>query len=192
MKNLVALLCMISALVGSVMSFRCYSCESLTSAKFNMSEIECLGSQCMTASQYFRSGEKVFKAVYKGCANGTLCGMKGSEVMENIAYRFYVNCCTGELCNTDGYELPEEDPTPNGVTCPSACCNDTLEECKTDKRINCTGSMKQCVDYRAKVFNPDGTVEKYSVKGCINSDCCRFNFDSNIGIKEIQRVHLEC
>ncbi|KAM4015089.1 phospholipase A2 inhibitor NAI-like [Anomaloglossus baeobatrachus] len=192
MKNLVALLCMISALVVLVSCFRCYSCESRNSTKCNVSDTECLGNRCMTVCQYFYSGGKEFKSIYRGCANDTLCGIKGEEMMENVKFRFHVTCCTGELCNTAQYKLFEEDPTPNGVICPSAYCNNTLEECKSDKNINCTGSMNKCVEYRAKVRNPDGTVEKYSFKGCVNSDCCRYNFDSNIALEEKHRVLLKC
>ncbi|KAM4016496.1 phospholipase A2 inhibitor gamma subunit B-like [Anomaloglossus baeobatrachus] len=192
MKNLVALLCMISALVGSVSCIRCYSCESRTSTKCNVSETECFGNRCMTACQYFKVGEKEFTSIYRGCANDTLCGTKGSGIVENMMFRFHLTCCTGELCNTAQYELLEEDPTPNGVICPFACCNNTLEECKSDKMINCTGSMNKCLEYRAKVRIPDGTVKKLSMKGCVNSDCCRYNFDSYIAIEEQQRVLLNC
>ncbi|XP_075184768.1 phospholipase A2 inhibitor 31 kDa subunit-like [Anomaloglossus baeobatrachus] len=192
MKNLVALLCMISALVISVISFRCYSCLSRTSEKCNVSETECLGNRCMTACQYFYNGGKECKSIYKGCANDTLCGIKAEEIMENIRFRFHAICCTGELCNTAQYELAEEDPRPNGVICPNAYCNDTLEECKTEKTINCTGSMTRCVDYRGKVRNPDGKVQNYSIKGCVNSDCCRYSYDSNIVIEEMHRVLLKC
>ncbi|KAM4016141.1 uncharacterized protein ACNLHF_002593 isoform 3-T3 [Anomaloglossus baeobatrachus] len=154
MKNLVALLCLVSAHIGS--------------------------------------GKKLYKSIYKGCANETLCGAEGSDLMEIVKFRFYVKCCNGDLCNTDRYQLPKEDPTLNGKTCPSAFCKDTLEECKTEKEINCTGSMDRCYDYRGKVINPDETVEKYSLKGCSNSDTCKYNFDCAIGIVELHRESLIC
>ncbi|XP_077113485.1 uncharacterized protein LOC143768717 isoform X2 [Ranitomeya variabilis] len=53
MKNLVALLCVISALVGSVFSYRCMSGVSYNSTTCNVSEIECLAAGCMTVCQYF-------------------------------------------------------------------------------------------------------------------------------------------
>ncbi|KAM4015090.1 uncharacterized protein ACNLHF_001776 isoform 1-T1 [Anomaloglossus baeobatrachus] len=192
MKNLVALLCMISALVISVSCFRCYSCESRTSTKCNVSETECLGNRCMTACQYFKVGGKEFTSTYRGCANDTLCGTKGSGIVENAKFRFHAICCTGELCNNATYEFLEEDPRPNGVICPFAFCNNTLEECKTEKTINCTGSMNKCLEYRARIGTPDGIVGNYSIKGCFNSDCCRYNFDSNIAMEEQHRVLLKC
>ncbi|XP_075184252.1 phospholipase A2 inhibitor gamma subunit B-like [Anomaloglossus baeobatrachus] len=146
----------------------------------------------MTVCQYFHSGEKDYNSIYKGCANETLCASKGAEMMETIRFRFNAICCTGELCNTAQYEFAEEDPTPNGVMCPTAHCNDTLDECKTDKTITCTGSMDKCVEYRGKVHNPDGSVELYSAKGCANSDCCKYNFDTNIGIEKIHKVLVKC
>ncbi|KAM4015194.1 phospholipase A2 inhibitor NAI-like [Anomaloglossus baeobatrachus] len=183
---------MTSSLVGSDSSYKCFSCWSYNSTTCNVSATECLGDRCMTASQYFNIGDKTFKSVYRGCANKTLCGTKGSGIVKNMKFRFYVFCCTGNLCNNQSYELPLDNLTINGVKCPTALCTGTLEECKSDKEVNCTGSMDQCMDYRAKLKNPDGTVEKYSAKGCVNSDCCRYNFGSNIGFEEIDREYLKC
>ncbi|CAJ0947462.1 unnamed protein product [Ranitomeya imitator] len=137
------------------------------------------------------SGDKLFKSFYKGCANETLCGTKGTGSVEMMKFRFHVYCCTGDLCNNQEYEIFEEDPTPNGVKCPSCFRLGTLEECKTNKEMNCTGSMNRCVEYRAKIRNVDKTEEDYSFKGCINSDSCRYNFDSYVGMEEIQRVFLK-
>ncbi|XP_069598762.1 protein RoBo-1-like [Ranitomeya imitator] len=192
MKNLVTFLCMISALVGSVFSYKCNSCMCPNSTKCEVSETECLGDRCMIVSQYFCFGDKLFKSFYKGCANETLCGTKGTGSVEMMKFRFHVYCCTGDLCNNQEYEIFEEDPTPNGVKCPSCFRLGTLEECKTNKEMNCTGSMNRCVEYRAKIRNVDKTEEDYSFKGCINSDSCRYNFDSYVGMEEIQRVFLKC
>ncbi|KAM4014878.1 phospholipase A2 inhibitor NAI-like [Anomaloglossus baeobatrachus] len=193
MKNLVTLLFMILAFVVSVFSYKCYSCLSKHSTKCNETQqTECIGDRCMTCSQLFYNGEKMFKSIYKGCANESLCGAEGSDLMENVKYRFYTTCCTGELCNTDTYNLPNEDPTPNGKTCPSAYCKATLEECKTEKEINCTGSMDRCYDYRGKMRNPDDSVDLYSVKGCTNNVTCKYNFDSAIALTEIHRESLIC
>ncbi|KAM4015052.1 phospholipase A2 inhibitor 31 kDa subunit-like [Anomaloglossus baeobatrachus] len=192
MKNLVALLCVISALVGSVFSNKCHLCWSHNSTTCNVTETECLGDRCMTASQYFNADKTVFKSIYKGCANDTLCETKGSGMVEKLNFRFYAHCCTGDLCNNQTYQLHEEDLTPNGKICPTALCLDTLEECETDKKMNCTGSMDRCLEYRAKLRNPDDTVVEYSVKGCVNSDCCNYNFDSIVGFKVLHRELLKC
>ncbi|XP_075183701.1 uncharacterized protein LOC142256076 isoform X2 [Anomaloglossus baeobatrachus] len=151
MKNLVASLCLISALVVSALSYKCYSCFATNSTKCNASEIECLGNRCMTTSQYYDRKVNMFKSILKSCANETMCGTNGSAAMDNIKYRFYAKCCTGDLCNTDGYELIPEDPSPNGVKCPFAYCIGTFEECNSTKEINCTGSMNRCFQYRGQV-----------------------------------------
>ncbi|CAJ0947463.1 unnamed protein product [Ranitomeya imitator] len=183
MKNLVVLVCVTSALVGSVFSYKCYSCFSRNSTTCNETETECLGDRCMTGSQHAYNNGTVYNSILKGCANETLCGAKGSAVMENVKYRFYMNCCTGNLCNTDGYELPAEDPTPNGVKCPTAYCKGSFQECKTEKEMNCTGSMDQCFEFRGDTKDPGDTEGKYSVKGCMNSDSCKFNFDCALGFQ---------
>ncbi|KAM4016498.1 uncharacterized protein ACNLHF_002795 [Anomaloglossus baeobatrachus] len=192
MKNLVALLCLISTLVGPVFSYKCYSCMSPNITTCNASVTECLGGRCCTVSQYFLFGDKYFKSIFKGCANETLCGAKGAGMVNTMKYRFYAKCCHGDFCNNQTYEIPEEDPAPNGVKCPCSFCLGTLDECKSDKEINCTGSMNRCMEYRAKMRNVDNTVEDYSFKGCINSDSCNNNFDSYIGMEEIQRVYKKC
>ncbi|KAM4015641.1 phospholipase A2 inhibitor NAI-like [Anomaloglossus baeobatrachus] len=192
MKNLVALLCLISALVASVFSYKCHSCLSLNSTKCNTSEMECLGDRCMTVIQYLCINGHIYKSIYKACANETLCNAKGSARVQNFRFRFYAKCCTGELCNTDGYRLPAEDPNPNGVKCPSAYCTGILEDCKTDKKINCTGSMNQCYEFRGDAIDPGGTEMEYSVHGCMNSDACKFNFDCTIGVTEPKNKYLKC
>ncbi|KAM4016140.1 phospholipase A2 inhibitor and Ly6/PLAUR domain-containing protein-like isoform 2-T2 [Anomaloglossus baeobatrachus] len=192
MKNLVILLCMISTIDISVFSYKCNFCWSPNSTTCEQSETECLGDQCMTVSQYYNLSGKIYNSMYKGCANKTLCGTKGFTTVENVKFQFKVNCCIGDSCNNEGYELPKDDPTPNGVKCPSAYCINTLEECKGDKEMNCTGSMDRCLDYRATVRSPYGTDTNYSAKGCANSDCCNYNFDSKIGFEEIHRVLLKC
>ncbi|KAM4015196.1 phospholipase A2 inhibitor and Ly6/PLAUR domain-containing protein-like [Anomaloglossus baeobatrachus] len=192
MKTLVALLCTISALAGSVFSYKCISCMCRNSTTCLESETECLGDRCMAASQYYHLNRKELKSFYKGCANETLCEKKGSVIVKDGEFVFGTHCCTGELCNNQVYEIPKEDPTPNGVKCPVSMCLDTLEECKTDKKINCTGSMDRCIDYRATLRIFYGKDTKYSGKGCANSDLCRYNTDSNIGIDEMHRGYLKC
>ncbi|KAM4016850.1 phospholipase A2 inhibitor 31 kDa subunit-like [Anomaloglossus baeobatrachus] len=193
MKNLVALLCMISALAGSVFSYKCHFCYSPNSTTCNQTEIECIGGKCMTACQFFCNGKNTYKSIYKGCANDTLCGSNGIVIPhKDVKYRFHLNCCSGPLCNTDKYNFPKEDPAPNGKICPSAFCRGTLEKCEShNKTINCTGSMDRCVEYRGKVRNPDKSVVDYSLQGCVNSDGCN-NFDSAIGLEEQYRETLIC
>ncbi|KAM4016047.1 phospholipase A2 inhibitor and Ly6/PLAUR domain-containing protein-like isoform 1-T1 [Anomaloglossus baeobatrachus] len=192
MKNLVALLCMVSALVGSVISSQCYFCESRNSTICNASKTECLGDECMTVSQHVTLNGSVCNAIYKGCANKTLCGPDGELVVGNTTYLFSGRCCTGDLCNTQEYESPTENKTLNGVKCLSCLRFDTLEECKTDVVMNCTGSMTRCLDYRATMMNPDGTFLNYSAKGCINSAACQQNLDSKIAFEEEHREYLQC
>ncbi|XP_073425939.1 phospholipase A2 inhibitor and Ly6/PLAUR domain-containing protein-like [Dendrobates tinctorius] len=192
MKNVVILLCIISALVGSVFSHRCMSGVAYNSTTCNVSEIECLAAGCMTVCQYFYVDGKIFKSIYKGCANESICGLQGSGFHERVIFRFNANCCTGNLCNTDGYDLPKDDPTPNGKLCPSAFCPDTVEECKGHHMVECTGAMDRCFEYRAEAIVFGGISKKYSVKGCINEAACKVNFDGCIAITEIKRNLLTC
>ncbi|KAM4016425.1 phospholipase A2 inhibitor gamma subunit B-like isoform 2-T2 [Anomaloglossus baeobatrachus] len=193
MKNLVALLCMISALVGSASSYKCYSGFSPNSTTCKQSEIECLGNRCMTACQYVIRGGNMFKSILKSCANETMCGTNGSVATENIMYRFYAKCCTGHLCNTDEYELPPEDPTPNGVKCPTTYCIGTPEECNsTSKEMNCTGSMNKCFQFSGDVLYPEDTWKNVSGKGCTNDDACKYNFKNIIGVSERPGIEIKC
>ncbi|KAM4015895.1 phospholipase A2 inhibitor 31 kDa subunit-like [Anomaloglossus baeobatrachus] len=192
MKNLATLLCIISALVISVFSYKCYSCWSRNSTTCQESEIECLGDRCMTCSQHFKLAGYEYKSIFKGCANETLCGAHGSGMAENTKYRFSSHCCNGHLCNNQTYKTLEDNFTTNGVQCPLSMCTETLEECKSDKVVNCTGSMDRCLDYRATIRDPYGRDRNYSCKGCINSDACEYNFDSKIVAEETRRVFLKC
>ncbi|KAM4016947.1 uncharacterized protein ACNLHF_003102 [Anomaloglossus baeobatrachus] len=192
MKNLVALLCLISALVGSAVSSKCYYGFSPNSTTCNVSEIECLGDRCMTASQYSYNNGRVFNSIMKGCANETMCGAVGSASVGLLEYRFHMNCCNWSLCNTDGYNLPAEDPTPNNATCPSAYCVGNMDECKSDEVMNCIGSMDRCFEFRTDAKDPGGREFKLSLKGCINAVACKFNFDCAIGVAELKQKLVKC
>ncbi|KAM4015197.1 phospholipase A2 inhibitor and Ly6/PLAUR domain-containing protein-like [Anomaloglossus baeobatrachus] len=192
MKNLVALLCLISASIGSVFSHKCYSCWSRNSTICKEIEIDCLGADCMTASQTVKLYGKEHYAMFKGCSNETLCGAEGSGVVDQVEFKFLAHCCIGDLCNKQGYDPPKNNLTKNGVKCPFSICPGSLEECKSDKEINCTGSMDRCMDYRATVRDEDGIDANYSGKGCTNRDSCKYNFDSKIMFKEMHRVLLNC
>ncbi|KAM4016263.1 phospholipase A2 inhibitor and Ly6/PLAUR domain-containing protein-like [Anomaloglossus baeobatrachus] len=194
MKNLVALLCMMSALVLSALSYKCYSSLCRKSTTCDGSEDECFGDRCMTMSQHLYLGEdgRDIKSILKGCANETVCRMKGSSNAKNFTFRNYVKCCDGNLCNTDDYDIPEEDPTPNGVKCPSAYCTGTVEECESNEEMDCTGSMDHCFDYREHVVDAGERDEKYSIKGCANSDACRYSFDNDVGFNVVEKKYGKC
>ncbi|KAM4016943.1 phospholipase A2 inhibitor and Ly6/PLAUR domain-containing protein-like [Anomaloglossus baeobatrachus] len=191
MKNLVTLLYMISALVVSASSYKCYSCFSTNSTTCKESEVECLGDRCMTCSQYVKR-TNMFRSILKSCANETMCGTNGSLAMENVKYRFSAKCCTGHLCNTDRYGLIAEDPTPNGVKCPSAYFIGTFEDYNSTKEMNCTGSMKKCFKFSGEVLHPGEIWKNYSAKGCANDDACKYNFLSAIGVAVRPRIELIC
>ncbi|KAM4015892.1 phospholipase A2 inhibitor and Ly6/PLAUR domain-containing protein-like [Anomaloglossus baeobatrachus] len=192
MKNLVILLCVISAIVISVFSYKCHSCWSRNSTTCDVSETECLGDRCMTVCQYFKLDGYEFKSMLKGCANETMCGMNGSATAENTKFLFESHCCNGHLCNNQTYQSPEDNLTTNGVKCPLSMCPGTLEECKSEKEVNCTGSMDRCLDYRGTARDPYGKERKYSGKGCTNSVACEYNFASQILTEETHRVLLKC
>ncbi|XP_075697023.1 protein RoBo-1-like [Rhinoderma darwinii] len=181
------------ALLGSAFSHQCIYCLSTNSTVCNETEVECIGERCMTGSQYYHNDDKVFYSIYKGCANESLCGAMGSMTRDfNVKIRIYASCCTGNKCNTDAFQLPAEDPKPNGVKCPSCYSKGTTKECTSTRPMKCTGSEKQCINYRGTVSNPDGSVEKYSVKSCINYDGCLNNFNCLIKVEEQNRVFLKC
>ncbi|KAM4015894.1 phospholipase A2 inhibitor and Ly6/PLAUR domain-containing protein-like [Anomaloglossus baeobatrachus] len=192
MKNLAILVCVISAFVISVFSYKCYSCWSRNSTTCEESETECLGDRCMTAFQDFKLDGNVYKSMLKGCANETMCGMNGSAMAENTKFLFVSHCCNGHLCNNQKYQPPQDNLTTNGVKCPLSMCTETLEECKSDKEVNCTGSMDRCLEYRATVRDPYGRDRNYSCKGCTDSVACKYNFDSKIVAEEVHRVLFKC
>ncbi|XP_056399855.1 phospholipase A2 inhibitor and Ly6/PLAUR domain-containing protein-like [Hyla sarda] len=181
------------ALLGSAFSYKCISCISKNSTECEESVIDCVGSRCMTGSEYYHNGDQTYNIIFKGCANESLCDAVGSVTQDpDVKIRTYAKCCSGDNCNNDKFQLPEEDSTPNGVKCPSSYCKGTTEECKSDKEIECTGSEKQCYDYRGRIMNPDGSVDDYSSKGCINKPGCMHNFNCLIKVEEIKRTLLKC
>ncbi|XP_075184697.1 urokinase plasminogen activator surface receptor-like, partial [Anomaloglossus baeobatrachus] len=169
-------------------SHKCYYVFSPNSTTSEESEIECIGDRCMTACQYAYNHGDNFKSLFKNCANESVCGTKGSLAVENIIFRFFVLCCNGSLCNIGKYELPVEDPTPNGKKCPSAYCTGNLEECKSDKEMNCTGSMDRCFEVRTEGKYPGEPTKNYSIKGCANSDGCKYNFDTALGVAQHKKL----
>ncbi|XP_075184168.1 phospholipase A2 inhibitor and Ly6/PLAUR domain-containing protein-like isoform X1 [Anomaloglossus baeobatrachus] len=182
-----------SFLLRPVFSYECYSAFYHNSTTYNEHVTECLGDRCMTASQHTYVNGTIFKSIMKGCANETVCGADGlAKVSEKFNFIFHVNCCSGNLCNTDGYYLPPEDPTPNGVKCPSAFCTGSLEECESDEEMECTGSMDRCFEYRQRIINEGGEDQKYSMKGCANYDACSLNFDNDVAVVVEEKNYGKC
>ncbi|XP_071969221.1 protein RoBo-1-like [Engystomops pustulosus] len=195
MKNLVFMTCVLSALVVSVFSFRCYSYStknSTTCNKDKMEVVDCLGEKCVKACQYFYNGITVFESVFYGCAIDGLCETNGQSSGENLRYRFLATCCDTELCNDDECKLPKDDLTPNGLQCPTCYNSNSTEKCVSTKKMNCTGTEGECFEYRGSMKMPDESVQLYSVQGCSNNVTCNFNFDKHIKINELFRDELTC
>ncbi|KAM4016738.1 uncharacterized protein ACNLHF_002928 isoform 3-T3 [Anomaloglossus baeobatrachus] len=91
-------------ILGCVFSDKCYSCVSSNSTTCNQTEIECLGSRCMTASQYFILNGTLSESMFKGCANETMCKDNGMGKVKNTKYEFVSKCCSGTLCNKEKFE----------------------------------------------------------------------------------------
>ncbi|KAM4016004.1 uncharacterized protein ACNLHF_002515 [Anomaloglossus baeobatrachus] len=103
MKNLVALLCLISALVGSAFSGKCRSCDCVVPSNCKETVINCSTNGCMTVSEWMYFNEDFEKKIWKGCEDSMRCGVKRSEDSGIYIYKSKYNCCTGDSCNTDGY-----------------------------------------------------------------------------------------
>ncbi|KAM4016500.1 uncharacterized protein ACNLHF_002797 isoform 2-T2 [Anomaloglossus baeobatrachus] len=103
MKNLVAFLCMIFALVVTVFSFKCKACRcnNITCDEF---EVQCNRDMCMTESTYHSSKGSSYQRLQKGCANPFACGSKRSDDRQSGIFRMSVKCCKGYLCNNDKYD----------------------------------------------------------------------------------------
>ncbi|KAM4015766.1 uncharacterized protein ACNLHF_002384 [Anomaloglossus baeobatrachus] len=105
MKNLVALLFMISVLVIPAFSNQCNFCESCTTTCEEETKVECGTKRCMTFSKYIHLHSLTEKGpnitFIKGCADESLC-KRGQQTMwmsQEIAH-----CCSGDSCNTRGFE----------------------------------------------------------------------------------------
>ncbi|KAM4014840.1 uncharacterized protein ACNLHF_001577 [Anomaloglossus baeobatrachus] len=103
MKNLVALLCMVLAFVGSVYSVECYSCDSENSPTCDEKVITC-ENRCMTQSTEYFNDENSPTEIRKGCTNDdseTNCGKKIEGNSTNGKSEITMSCCDSNLCNTD-------------------------------------------------------------------------------------------
>ncbi|KAM3923127.1 phospholipase A2 inhibitor NAI-like [Leptodactylus fuscus] len=195
MKNLLALLCIVHALVTSVFSGKCKSCKSQTST-CEESEIECGKNQCMTLIRNLERDGVEIKSIEKGCGNERICQTKESITLGNLKYQRYAHCCIGDLCNNDIPHNLEEDRKPNGVNCFSCYVKGTLGGCKGNNVTACLGSETRCMDYRATERTANGAVENYSRAGCANPKVCialqqNGQFDFKVYL-ELQEKFVNC
>ncbi|KAM4016932.1 uncharacterized protein ACNLHF_003088 [Anomaloglossus baeobatrachus] len=109
MKNLVALLCMISALVGSVFSVKCKYCEG-SSPNCKETVIDCPTDGCMTTSEWMFFRGEVKKFLLKGCKIATYCGRNNSDVSGTIMLKSIDTCCNSDMCNNGTYAFKELEP----------------------------------------------------------------------------------
>ncbi|KAM4016008.1 uncharacterized protein ACNLHF_002517 isoform 2-T5 [Anomaloglossus baeobatrachus] len=100
MKDLVALLFMISVLVVSAFSIKCKFCESSNFTCEEETEVECGTKRCMAHWKY-RHYERCDITFRKGCADESLCRMR--PTIPGMPYEL-VYYCSSDLCNTHGFE----------------------------------------------------------------------------------------
>ncbi|KAM4016137.1 uncharacterized protein ACNLHF_002590 [Anomaloglossus baeobatrachus] len=109
MKNLVTLLCLISALVGSGFSVQCKSCDCVVPSNCKQTVVNCTTDRCMTSSMWMFDEEhgNMVKRIKRGCAFFLWCG---SENTGNDLIRITHRCCPNPLCNTDEYAYKDLEP----------------------------------------------------------------------------------
>ncbi|KAM4016132.1 uncharacterized protein ACNLHF_002586 isoform 2-T2 [Anomaloglossus baeobatrachus] len=96
MKTLVALLCMVSALVGSVYSIKCYSCYSKNSPT-------CDDEKVINCEHKYKDLSTVLR---KGCItdySNINCGRTQLFWYPDRKYETFMSCCDRNLCNTEGF-----------------------------------------------------------------------------------------
>ncbi|KAM4016942.1 uncharacterized protein ACNLHF_003099 [Anomaloglossus baeobatrachus] len=112
MKNLVALLCLISALVGSGFSGQCKSCDCDVPSNCKETVVNCTTDRCMTSSLWRFNEEhgNMVKRIQRGCEAFMWCGINLSDDYGPNIVRLTHRCCPGPLCNTDGYAYKDLEP----------------------------------------------------------------------------------
>ncbi|KAM4015473.1 uncharacterized protein ACNLHF_002143 [Anomaloglossus baeobatrachus] len=109
MKKLVALLCLISALVGSVFSIKCKYCEG-SSPNCKETVTDCPTDGCMTTSKWMFYYGEVEKFLLKGCKIANSCGMNISDESRTTMHKSIYTCCNGDMCNNGTYAFKEFEP----------------------------------------------------------------------------------
>ncbi|KAM4016136.1 uncharacterized protein ACNLHF_002589 [Anomaloglossus baeobatrachus] len=109
MKKLVALLCLISALVSSAFSIQCRYCHN-PSTYCKETVINCPTDICMANSLWTYEHGNLIKMFWKGCGDEKSCGMERLENSGMDMYKISIKCCTSDLCNTHPYAYKDLEP----------------------------------------------------------------------------------
>ncbi|XP_078511642.1 phospholipase A2 inhibitor gamma subunit B-like [Lissotriton helveticus] len=86
----------------------------------------------------------------------------------NFTVRFVAEC--GQEMGE--FKVPPMNLTSNGKKCPDCFKEDTIEECKTDKLIECVGLQTDCLHFRGKAQRPGSDMTSYYLQGCATPNLC--------------------
>ncbi|XP_069597304.1 uncharacterized protein [Ranitomeya imitator] len=191
MKNLVALFCVISALLTSVESLVCKSCLNRNGDSCNTEEFVNCGdsSRCCTVSGFTRYNSTTTQFIHKGCEHNLPSGQFLRIASEEFVCQSYVNCCEEDNCNPD-YYIPVDNEKENGYVCPICYKDHNTKGCVAYTQEKCTGDATLCAEYIGTFFKPDGSAPGTSFKSCANPSGFK-NLGACFGIEEIERVQFQ-
>nr|UGY75776.1 sodefrin precursor-like factor B [Plectrohyla sagorum] len=186
MRNLLALLCIVFALLISVEGLTCKSCLNTNGETCSPEgSVDCDdASGCVTVAGFTRFNSTKYSFIYKGCREDLECDKWLCVSSEELDFQSYISCCQGENCNPD-YYIPVDDIAENCITCPYCYEEDNSDGCKSETKTNCRGDDTLCVEYQGKLRKPDGSEPDVSFKSCANTLGFN-NFSAFYGVQEIE------
>ncbi|XP_078511643.1 phospholipase A2 inhibitor gamma subunit B-like [Lissotriton helveticus] len=176
MRSLLAVFGLLAAVLSEGYSLCCEKCISHDSTSCHGPIKGCKkgSNTCYQGFENNTLGDNIRLTAVKGCHNPQemppiLC--KAPEHMftnSYLIYRFVAECGKGmgEL------KVTPLNLIPNGKKCPDCFKVDTLEECKTDKLIECRGPETDCFNYQGTAERPGSGLMSYSFQGCSTPGLC--------------------
>ncbi|KAG8550000.1 hypothetical protein GDO81_029831 [Engystomops pustulosus] len=193
MRSFIISLTILCAISGADSDITCFQCLEKNSNDCEGKSVECPDStECYVKSEYYHAMDASYNTVEKGCNTGSPCDV--SPYISNFfnkEIRMNVQCCRENNCNIGGFYIPPEPTEHYGRTCTS-CYEDGLEECVSDRKVQCLLEEDKCMKFIGTLRDPGGNVINRTFWGCASPLACEYKFGALIGLEEIDTKCLEC
>ncbi|XP_078541494.1 uncharacterized protein LOC144826909 [Lissotriton helveticus] len=149
-------------------------------------------THCVKGLENNTLGNNVVVTAFKDCLNSSeeaACGREFTLHNSVFSFRISRTCCDSDFCNGGEVEVPALDETPNGYKCDECFTGQSSGSCTPTGEVPCTGEQDTCTIFSGNAVIPGGTLQPYSLKGCVSRDYCDLFY---IPVTQVYSYDLQC
>ncbi|XP_078511667.1 phospholipase A2 inhibitor and Ly6/PLAUR domain-containing protein-like [Lissotriton helveticus] len=178
MRVILAVTCILSALLAEGNALSCQHCSSVTASTCTGALQTCTSeaNACISLVTETSAGGAQISAFTRSCGPSSACDKTSSLSNPYMTVRSSSTCCTTDNCTPAAPQLPSPVGTKNGVICRS-CLDASSASCYTSETMTCTGVETKCIRYSVTTTSASQTTN-IAVRGCATPSFCDMGSNS--------------